>query len=182
MRDFVVPHWSLIHTIVFDFDGVFTDNKIWIDQNGKESVRCDRRDGLAFDFLRRFSSINDWKIDYFVLSKETNSVVEARCKKLNIRCLHGISNKAEYLRGYLEVKGRGADGMIYIGNDLNDLLAMQLSGCSLAPSDAHPVILQQASMVLQQKGGDGFLRACIEMLLRIDMMGPDELDRLLRDL
>ena len=49
MPDKKLPDWRDLHTIVFDFDGVFTDNKVWVDQNGVESVRCDRGDGLGFD-------------------------------------------------------------------------------------------------------------------------------------
>ena len=54
MSDIQLPDWRSVHTIVFDFDGVFTDNKVWTDQNGQESVCCDRGDGLAFDILRKF--------------------------------------------------------------------------------------------------------------------------------
>jgi 3-deoxy-D-manno-octulosonate 8-phosphate phosphatase (KDO 8-P phosphatase) len=49
-----LPSVNEIHTIVFDFDGVFTNNKVWVDQDGRESVCCDRSDGLAFDILRIF--------------------------------------------------------------------------------------------------------------------------------
>ena len=49
MKEDINLSWKNIHTIIFDFDGVFTDNKVYISENGKESVRCDRGDGLAFD-------------------------------------------------------------------------------------------------------------------------------------
>ena len=63
MPETAIPDWQSIHTIVFDFDGVFTDNKVWVDQDGKESVRCDRGDGLAFEVLRRFVSQRNWKLE-----------------------------------------------------------------------------------------------------------------------
>ena len=75
MHDTQIPSWHLIHTIVFDFDGVFTDNKVWVHQDGSESVRCDRGDGLAFDILRKFIKVNHWSLDYFILSTEKNEVV-----------------------------------------------------------------------------------------------------------
>jgi len=170
--------WKSIHTIVFDFDGVFTDNKVWVDQDAKESVRCDRGDGLAFDMLRRFVVKQNWTLDYFILSKEKNPVVSLRARKLQIPCMQGMSNKAHYLKEYLSNNQKISKGLIYIGNDLNDLAAMQLSGFSIAPSDAHPLIKQQANLTLPQKGGEGFVRAVVEKILGIEQMSIDEVAHL----
>lgn len=174
-----IPDWKLIHTIVFDFDGVFTDNKVWVNEDGKESVRCDRSDGLAFDMLRRFVVKMNWKLEYFILSQEKNRVVYSRARKLNVPCAQGVSNKFDYLTAYLSENQKTMQGLIYVGNDLNDLAAMRLSGFSVAPSNAHPVIQRQANCVLGQKGGEGFVRAFIEQLLRIEQMSIDEVVELL---
>lgn len=171
----LIPNWRTIHTIVFDFDGIFTDNKVWVDQNGSESVRCDRSDGLALDLLRRFTMKNNWNLNYFILSREKNSVVSARASKLQITCVQGNSNKADYLCSYLVKNRHNAKGLMYAGNDLNDLGAMQIAGFSVAPSDAHPLIQQQADLVMPQKGGDGFVRALVEMLLGIEQLTIDEI-------
>jgi len=173
-----IPYWSTIHTIVFDFDGIFTDNKVWVDQYGTESVRCDRSDGLAFDLLRRFIKKNNWNLNYFILSKEKNSVVSSRANKLQITCVQGNSNKADYLRAYLVENRHNPEGLIYAGNDINDLGAMQIAGFSVAPSDAHPLIKRQANLVLKQKGGEGFVRAFVEILLGIELMSTDEIAHL----
>ena len=170
-----MPHWSSIHTVVFDFDGIFTDNRVWTDQFGKESICCSRSDGLAFDLLHMFISNNNWDLNYFILSKEDNPVVLARAKKLGIPCIQGSINKLEYMNSYLKQGDLSAEGVLYAGNDLNDLGAMRLAGCSVAPSDAHPLILQLASIILPQKGGGGFVRALIEQLLQIDQMSTDEI-------
>ena len=58
-----------IDAIVMDFDGVFTDNALLLNQDGRESVLCSRSDGLAFDMLRKFCNQNSWDLTYFVLSK-----------------------------------------------------------------------------------------------------------------
>ena len=71
-----LPSYKEIHTIIFDFDGVFTDNKVFLSQDGQEIVQCDRSDGLAFDILRAFKKQYNWEIRYFVLSTETNKVVK----------------------------------------------------------------------------------------------------------
>ena len=169
-----LPYWKDVHTIVFDFDGVFTDNKVWVDQNGVESVRCDRSDGLGFDLLRAFKRANNWDPNYFILSKEKNPVVSIRAEKLKIDCVQSMSDKADYLANYLDDYNLSAEGMVYLGNDLNDLAAMQISGFSVAPVDSHPLILNQADLVLPRKGGDGFVSEFIVLLI-----GQDEILKLL---
>ena len=175
MADQPFPLWNDIRTIVFDFDGVFTDNKVWVGQDGTESVRCDRGDGLAFDLMRKFVKENNWKVDYFILSKEKNPVVASRANKLQIPCVQGISAKSEYLLMHLQEKKLDFASLIYVGNDLNDLAAIRLAGFSVAPCDAHPVIKQQASTVLPFKGGEGFVRAFVEKLLMLERLNVDEL-------
>jgi len=169
-----LPYWKDVHTIVFDFDGVFTDNKVWVDQNSVESVRCDRGDGLGFDLLRAFKRANNWDPNYFILSKEKNPVVSIRAEKLKIDCVQSMSDKADYLANYLDDYNLSAEGMVYLGNDLNDLAAMQISGFSVAPVDSHPLILNQADLVLPRKGGDGFVSEFIVLLI-----GQDEILKLL---
>ena len=164
-------NWRSIHTIVFDFDGVFTDNRVYVSDTGQESVVCDRADGLAFDMLRNFIALNNWNLDYFILSKETNPVCHVRAKKLNIRCVNSIKSKEKYLTQYLEANKKDAEGLIFLGNDLNDLLSMQLSGYSVAPNDAHHIIRENATYVLESAGGHGFVREFIEKLL---MVGSEE--------
>ena len=178
MPDKMLPDWKDVHTIVFDFDGVFTDNKVWVDQNGVESVRCDRGDGLGFDLLRTFMSANNWALNYYILSKEKNPVVTLRAEKLHIDCVQAVSDKADYLANYLDENKLSTEGLVYLGNDLNDLVAMQMAGISVAPSDAHAVILDKADLILPQKGGDGFVRAFIELLIGLGKMSADEVAEL----
>jgi len=178
LPDKKLPDWKDIHAIVFDFDGVFTDNKVWVDQNGIELVCCDRGDGLGFDLLRAFIKANSWAVNYFILSKEKNPVVSVRAEKLRIDCVQAMSDKVVYLANYLDENKLSTEGLVYLGNDLNDLAAMQMAGFSVAPSDAHAVILDQADLMLPQKGGDGFVRAFIELLIRLGKMSADEVSQL----
>ena len=178
MPDKELPDWKDVHTIVFDFDGVFTDNKVLVNQNGIESVHCDRGDGLAFDLLRAFMNANNWVVSYFILSKEKNPVVSIRAEKLQINCVQSISNKSDYLVHYLDENNLKAEGLIYLGNDLNDLAAMQIAGFSISPVDAHPLILNQADLVLPRKGGDGFVREFIEILIGLERMSATEISNL----
>ena len=80
---------STISTSI-DFDGVFTNNKVLVDQNGRESVYCDRADGLAFDLVRAFKKMGLIDAKFFIISKEKNPVVIARAEKLKLICHHMI--------------------------------------------------------------------------------------------
>lgn len=176
------PAFQDIHTVVFDFDGVFTDNKVWVDQDGRESVRCDRGDGLGMDFVREFQKNRGLKTQFFILSKEKNPVVLARAAKLKLECRHGITNKLEYMRSYFAEKiphdPSPFVGLIYLGNDLNDLPLFESAGCSVAPNDAHPIIKAHATWKLPQNGGEGFVRAFIEKFLRIEQLSTGEINEL----
>ena len=177
-----LPIIENIHTIVFDFDGVFTDNKVWVHQDGSESVRCDRSDGLGFDLIKNYQKKNSLQIDMFIVSKEANPVVLARANKLKLDCYHGVLNKLEFIEHYLNNRfpeNKSAfSGLVYLGNDLNDLSVMSRAGCSIAPSDAHFLIKNVASLVLNEKGGEGFIRSFIEKLLRLDNLTEEEINEL----
>jgi 3-deoxy-D-manno-octulosonate 8-phosphate phosphatase (KDO 8-P phosphatase) len=178
-----LPNLSAIHTVAFDFDGVFTDNKVWVDQDGCESVRCDRGDGLAFDLVRAFQRQNKINAEFFILSKEANPVVLSRARKLQLDCRHGVRDKLGFMTEHLTTKlpdypDRFA-GLVYLGNDLNDLPLMRRAGYAVAPADAHPMVCNIAHLIMKQRGGEGLVRAFIELLLRIDHLTKEEIDELI---
>ena len=113
-------------------------------------------------------------------------MVAARARKLNIDCHQGVGDKFAWLTSYFakepgpgKVTGKDAfRGLVYLGNDLNDLPVMQVAGFSVAPHDAHPVIKKQVSVVLPQNGGDGFIRAFVERLLNFETLSLGELNEL----
>lgn len=179
------PTHATIHTVVFDFDGVFTDNKVWVDQDGRESVRCDRGDGLAFDLVRAYQRRGQIKAELFILTKEANPVVLARARKLKLDCYHGVNDKLGFMVEYLSTRLPGqADpfaGLVYLGNDLNDLPLMRRAGFAVAPADAHPMVCNIAHFVMPQRGGEGFVRAFIERLLGINNLSKEEIDELVSD-
>jgi YrbI family 3-deoxy-D-manno-octulosonate 8-phosphate phosphatase len=171
------------HTIVFDFDGVFTDNFVYLNDLGQESVRCSRSDGYALNLLRKAHNQGLHSAKMFVLSTETNPVVEARCKKMGIKSHHAVSDKWLFMQDYLRSNtcqdGKAPEGVIYFGNDLNDLEIMQNVGFSIAPSDAHPVIKNIASKVLDCRGGDHFVRQGVEFLLGVSTMSIGDINELI---
>ena len=168
-----------LHTIIFDFDGVFTDNFVYVDDRGTESVRCSRADSYGVSLLNKYIINSGRKIDVFVLSTEVNEVVLKRCRKMGIGCHKGEKQKTEYLDEWFSTnREEVADpysGTAYFGNDLNDLGVIEKVRVSFAPLDAHPRIKEAATHVLTAQGGQGFVREGIELILGITSMARGEL-------
>ena len=156
--------FSDIDIIVFDFDGVLTNNKVFFDENGKESVMCDRSDGLAFDVLRKL------KKPVYILSTEENTVVSARAKKLGVSVLQGVKSKEKSLRNLVKSKGYKLSSILYVGNDLNDYNSVIISGFSACPADSHPKIKKISNFILKTNGGKGIVRELLEDILSLDFI------------
>jgi len=149
---------------VFDFDGVLTNNKVYLDENGKELVVCSRADGLAFDVLKKL------KIPAYILSTEKNPVVSARAKKLKIQAIQGVANKVLGIQEIAKLESCELEDIFYIGNDLNDYHAIKLCGFTACPLDSHESIKQISDVILQAKGGEGAVRELLEEVLGFDFL------------
>jgi YrbI family 3-deoxy-D-manno-octulosonate 8-phosphate phosphatase len=148
--------------VVFDFDGVMTDNRVWVGEHGDEWVACNRSDGLGLDKLRQLS------LDLFVLSTETNPVVASRCRKLGVPFEQGVRDKADRLRSLLRERGIAASSVVYVGNDINDADCLRMVGCGVAVADAHPDVRRVAGFTLTRPGGHGAVRElCDELAAHI---------------
>jgi len=148
-----------VAALVLDFDGVLTDDTVSVDQDGRESVRCSRGDGLGLEALRNAG------LPMLVLSKEQNPVVTARCKKLQLPCQQGVEAKLPALSAYCAELGIALEHVVYVGNDVNDLPCLAAVGCGVAVADAHPRAKQAASIVLEARGGRGAVRELCDMIL-----------------
>ena len=153
-----------IDAFIFDFDGVLTNNLVFVDQDGKELVSCNRSDGLAFDVLRKL------KKPSYILSTEKNPIVSARAKKLKIQAIQGVEDKVQELLILAKTNEYNLNRVLYVGNDINDYKAMKLCGYSACPSDSHEKIRSIATFVLQKKGGNGVIRELLEVKLNIDFI------------
>jgi len=140
-----------IKLIIYDFDGVMTDNKVYIDQNGNEMVQVNRADGLGV------AEIKKMEIEQIIMSTETNPVVSARAIKLDIPCLQGLDNKKDALLNYSKKNDIDLKNVAYVGNDINDNDAMAIAGFSFCPADAHETIKEISDHILKRNGGDGVI-------------------------
>lgn len=148
-----------LSAIAFDFDGVLTDDRVFVSDDGAETVACSRRDGMGVEQLRAAG------IPMIVLSKEVNPVVKARCDKLRLEAVHGLEAKGEVLAAWAERAGVDLAQAIFVGNDVNDLECFAMVGCAVAPRDAHPAALAAADVVLDADGGRGAVRLLADLIL-----------------
>lgn len=138
--------------VIFDFDGVMTDNGVWVSEDGDELARCDRGDGLGLGRLARAG------VRMAIVSTETRSIAAARAKKLGMACHLNVADKGAFVRQLMVDERVEAAHVAYVGNDVNDLPAMTIVGCPVAVSDAHPEVLKIARVVLSKPGGRGAVR------------------------
>ncbi|MBL7085940.1 MAG: acylneuraminate cytidylyltransferase [Candidatus Cloacimonetes bacterium] len=150
-----------IEAIVFDFDGVFTNNKAIVDENGKESVIIDRGDGQGISLMREMTGIH-----MCVISTEKNPVVAKRCLKLKLPVIQGIDNKKAALIEYCHKNDIDLKNVAFVGNDINDKQAMGISGVVFCPADAHEDIKVNADYILKAKGGEGVIRELADLMLK----------------
>ena len=148
-----------IQLVVLDFDGVITDNSVWISQDGRETVMSNRGDGMGISLLRKQG------IEVYVLSTETNPVVGERCRKLGIDFQQGLVDKAAALQSIAGERGIRLAQVVYLGNDVNDLECMRIAGCGAAVSDAHHKVLAKADLILTKPGGRGAVRELCDLVL-----------------
>jgi YrbI family 3-deoxy-D-manno-octulosonate 8-phosphate phosphatase len=148
-----------IELIVYDFDGVMTDNHVMVLQDGTEAVFVNRSDGLGVDRIRGLG------IDQLILSSEENPVVKARAKKLGLEAIDSCKNKKNVLKNYCEQNNYDLKKVIFIGNDINDLEVMNIVGLPIAPADAYPDIIKTAKLVTKASGGQGVLRELSDILV-----------------
>lgn len=153
-------HLEPVTFVVFDFDGVFTDNRVLVDQDGKEAVFCSRADGLGLQALRRVG------VGSMILSTETNPVVSARAAKLGIECVQGLGDtKWAALRQILADRALPVGEVAYVGNDINDLDCLRNVGVSICVADGYPAALAEARYVTDKAGGLGAVREVCDLVV-----------------
>jgi 3-deoxy-D-manno-octulosonate 8-phosphate phosphatase (KDO 8-P phosphatase) len=147
-----VSDLSRIRFVVFDFDGVFTDNRVWTNEHGEESVACWRGDAHG---LRRLEEVG---VEHLIISTEVNAAVGARAKKIQAVCLQGVRDKPPVLREEVARRGFTLEETAYVGNDVNDAGCLEIVGLPVVPADAWPEVVPLAQVVLERPGGYGCVR------------------------
>jgi YrbI family 3-deoxy-D-manno-octulosonate 8-phosphate phosphatase len=148
-----------VDAVVTDFDGVHTDDRVLVGEDGSEYVFANRSDGMGVRLLREAG------VPVLILSTEVNPVVAARARKLGVPVLHGLDDKASALVEWASSSGIALDRIAYLGNDVNDLACLALVGWPIATADAHPLVRSAARVVLTRRGGDAAVRELAELAM-----------------
>lgn len=148
-----------VRLVVFDFDGVFTDNTVWVTQDGVESVRCWRSDGLGLSRLKAEG------VPVVIVSTESNAVVSARARKLDVPVQQGVADKGEAVRRMCAERGLDSSDVMYVGNDINDIPAFRAVGLPVAVADAHPAVKPYVVLHTTRPGGFGAVREVCDWLV-----------------
>jgi len=154
-----------IQAVVFDFDGVMTDNRAIVTEQGHEAVSCSRSDGLAIEELHK------QRIPMLIISKERNPVVKARASKLNIPVKSSSDDKVLVLRNWAKAESIDIGNIAYIGNDVNDLDVLKIVGVGVCPADAHHSVKPHCKLVLHSAGGMGAIREFSDLLITAKKKG-----------
>ncbi len=147
-----------IKLVAFDFDGVLTDNAVYVSEDGSETVRCFRGDGIGLRKLEKHG------IAAIIISTETNPVVSARSRKLKIPCVQGCEDKVAALESICKERGIMLDETAFVGNDVNDLECLKRVGLPIVVNDAHPDVLPHARYRTRLGGGRGAVREICDLV------------------
>lgn len=148
-----------VKLLILDFDGVITDNRVWVDESGREMVAANRSDSLGINMLREAG------VETLVISRETNPVVAARCRKMDIACIQGENDKQTALLKVMAERNLDPAQVVYLGNDVNDLPCFPLVSWAVAVADALPEVASKADYVLSKPGGHAAVRELCDLLL-----------------
>jgi N-acylneuraminate cytidylyltransferase len=157
----IIPEkeWSVINAIAFDFDGVFTDNLVYVTQNGDEAVACNRSDGMGISMLLAKG------VPMVIISTEENPIVTIRAAKLNVEVIQGVDDKLPRLIDWAGVNGLSLNHIAFLGNDVNDVGCLKEAGLGVVVADAYPAALDVADLILTKKGGHGAVREVADLWL-----------------
>jgi YrbI family 3-deoxy-D-manno-octulosonate 8-phosphate phosphatase len=146
-----------VRLVAFDFDGVFTDNMVYVLQDGSEAVCCNRSDGIGLQKLKELG------IKTVIISTEANPVVSARAQKLKIRCSQNCEDKGQTLKDIAQEYGISLDEVAFVGNDINDQPCLACVGIPIIVNDAHPDVRSLARYRTNAPGGCGAVREVCDL-------------------
>jgi 3-deoxy-D-manno-octulosonate 8-phosphate phosphatase (KDO 8-P phosphatase) len=149
-----------LKAIALDVDGVLTDGGIWWGPDGAEWKRFSFADIMGVSLARKAGLI------VTLISGEDSPLVDRFAAKMNLADVtKGCKDKAVALRAFAQRNHLGLDEICFMGDDVNDLAAMELAGLAAAPADARPAARGMAAIVTEAKGGNGAVRELVDRIL-----------------
>ncbi len=156
----IIKRAEQIELAIFDVDGVLTDGGLMLGENGNEYKVFHSRDGLGLVMLRNSGC------HIAVISGRSSSIVSERMATLGIEYVYqGQNDKSKALKDLLDKLNIDAKATAYVGDDFIDLPAMRRVGFAIAVADAHPLVIEHAHWVTEEKGGRGAAREVCELIM-----------------
>jgi YrbI family 3-deoxy-D-manno-octulosonate 8-phosphate phosphatase len=140
---------------------VFTNNNVIVRQDGSESVVCSRFDGIGIGYLKKLN------IKSYIISSETNDVVKKRAEKINIDCINSVQDKAKEIINLSSRLSIDLKNIMFVGNDVNDIPALEIVGFPIGVSDSHKDIFDYVNYLTNNKGGEGAVREICDIFLSL---------------
>lgn len=150
-----------IRAFVFDVDGVFTDCRVMVAQDGEMLRQYSVRDGLAV--VRAIEK----GYPIAIISGGKGKQLQHRMEALGVKYIYlDKIDKCESLQNFADRSGVSLDEILYMGDDYPDIKPMQMVRLGVAPADAADDVRARAQYVSRFKGGEGCVRDVIEQVLR----------------
>jgi 3-deoxy-D-manno-octulosonate 8-phosphate phosphatase (KDO 8-P phosphatase) len=144
-----------------DFDGVMTDNTVYVFEDGREAVRCSRLEGYG---LRRLIAAGAEPV---IVSTEANGVVGSRARKLDIACIQNVPDKVAAMQQLIADRALDWREAAFIGNDVNDLGVLQRVGLPVVVADAHECVCLDGVFRTTRRGGEGAVRELCDAIAAV---------------
>ena len=149
-----------IRLLICDVDGVFSDGRIYLGNDGEELKAFHTRDGYGIKAIRKAG------VEVAVITGRTSEIVQQRMQSLTIPYIfQGQEQKVPAYTELLSTLALQPEQVAYIGDDLSDWDVMQRVGLSIAVQDAHPYLRLHANYVTSCPGGYGAVREVSDLLL-----------------
>ena len=150
-----------IKLLLMDCDGVLTDGRVWLFDDGEEQKGFHTRDGLGIELWHRAGFKSG------IISGRKSNAVARRAEGLGMSfVVQGVTEKIQAFTETVSRGGVASDEVAFIGDDLNDIPLMLRSGFAVAVADAAPEVRQRAHYVTTVTGGQGAVREVIEVILK----------------
>ena len=150
--------FNQIKLLVLDFDGVLTDNFVYVSENGIESVKCNRSDGIGISRIKKLG------IKVIIISTEKNKVVTVRANKLKVDVIQGVNDKKIAVKSISKKLDIPLTKIAFLGNDINDIPAFEIVGYPMGVLDSYKEILPFINFQTQKKGGEGAVREVCDLI------------------
>lgn len=151
-----------VNTFIFDYDGVMTDGKVILMNDGQPLRTANVKDGFVLQLIVKLG------YNVVIISGGFSKSMENRFETLGIKDVFlGTKNKEVVLKKYLDEHKIDPKTVVYMGDDIPDFYVMKMVGIPVCPADASQEIKDISIYISDKAGGDGCVRDIVEQVLKV---------------